>query len=100
MYPTLIERELGFLGPYERILEPGKTQQLVFCETDTGPFWMTPNGCNLNCHDQQVDGNPSIVQRNKSEFILELHGKGISTKGKRKRARHCYLQPQQHPDQS
>ncbi|KAI2490953.1 hypothetical protein MHU86_23612 [Fragilaria crotonensis] len=85
MHPTIIERESGFLGPYERILEPGQTQQLVFSETDTGPFWMTPNDRILNCRDQQVDGNPLIVQRNKSELILDLHGKGISAKGKNKK---------------
>jgi hypothetical protein len=33
----------------------------------------------------QVDGNPSIEQRNKSELILELHGIGINTKGKIKK---------------
>ncbi|KAI2495669.1 hypothetical protein MHU86_18853 [Fragilaria crotonensis] len=84
MHPTVIERESGFLGPYPRILEPGQIQHLTFDETDAGPFWMETNDCLLNCHDQ-IDGTPSIAQRNKSELILDLHGKGINTKGKNKK---------------
>jgi hypothetical protein len=84
MHSTVIERESGFLGPYSRILEPGQIQQLMFNEADAGPFWMGTNDCLMYRHNQ-VDGNPSIAQRNKSELILELHGKGINTKGKNKK---------------
>ena len=45
---------------------------------------MTPNDCILSRLDE-VDGDPSIVQRNKSELILELRGQGINTKGKNKK---------------
>ena len=33
----------------------------------------------------QDDGDRSILQRNKSEFFLELHSQGINTKGKNKK---------------
>jgi hypothetical protein len=85
MHPTVIERESGFLGPYPRILEPGQTQRLTFTETDAGPFWMTPNERILNRLDQNLDCDPATsVPRNKAELILELHGKGVKTKGKNK----------------
>ncbi|KAI2513790.1 hypothetical protein MHU86_573 [Fragilaria crotonensis] len=86
MHPTVIDRESGFLGPYPRILEPGHTQRLTFTETDVGPFWMTPNERISNRLDQDLDSDPAtIIPRNKSELILELHGKGIKTKGKNKK---------------
>ena len=85
MHPTVIEREAGFLGPYTCTLEPGQTQRLMFTETDVGPFWMTPNDRILNRLDKDLDGDPLLVPRNKSELILDLHGKGINTKGKNKK---------------
>ena len=45
---------------------------------------MTPNDRILNWHDQ-LEGDPLIVQRNKSERILKLHSKGVHTKGKNKK---------------
>ena len=84
VHPTIIERETGFLGPYSHILETGQTQRLTFVETDIGPFWMSTNDRILNRHDQ-IEGDPLIVQRNKSELILELHSKGVQTKGKNKK---------------
>jgi hypothetical protein len=86
MHPTLIEREFGFLGPYPRILSPGQTQQLVFSDTDEGPFWMTQDDRIQNRFNQNDGADPLIVQRNKSELISALHGKGITnTKGKNKK---------------
>ncbi|KAI2493895.1 hypothetical protein MHU86_20622 [Fragilaria crotonensis] len=85
MHPTLIEREF-FLGPFQRILAPGQTQQLVFTDTDEGPFWMTPDDRIQNRFDQNDGADPLIVQRNKSELISALHSKGITnTKGKNKK---------------
>ena len=83
MQPTLIEREAGFLGPYTRQLQPGQTQQLIFGATDAGPFWMSPKDRILNRLDQN-DGDPKVSQRNKAELIVDLQGKGVSTKGKNK----------------
>jgi hypothetical protein len=83
IHPTIIKRDTGFLGPYSCILDDGQTQRLTFAETDIGPFWMSPNDRILNWHDQ-LEGDPLIVQRNTSELILDLHGKGVQTKGKKK----------------
>ena len=89
MHATVIERESGFLGSYPRILQPGQTRCLSFSETDVGPFWMTPDERILNRLDQVLDCDPTttrtMVPRNKSELILELHGEGIKTKGKNKK---------------
>ncbi len=83
MRSTLIEKDAGFLGPYTRQLQSGQTQQLVFGATDAGPFWMSPEDRILNRLDRN-DGNPKVNQRNKAELIVDLQGKGISTKGKNK----------------
>jgi hypothetical protein len=90
MHTTIIgTRESGFLGCYPSILEPGQTQHLSFSDTDIGPFWMTPDERTLNRLDQIIDSSDSatakVVPKNKSELILELHGKGIKTKGKNKK---------------
>jgi hypothetical protein len=61
MHPTLIERETGYLGPNPRILKPGQIQNLVFAETDIGPFWMSSDDRIRNRLDQ-VDGDPFVVQ--------------------------------------
>ncbi len=63
---------------------PWPNSAIVVYRIDAGPFWMTPNDCILSRLDQ-VDGDPSIVQRNKSELILELHCQGINYKGKNKK---------------
>jgi hypothetical protein len=41
MRNTLIKREKGYLCPYQRKLNPGDTQSMVFQDTDDGPFWMS-----------------------------------------------------------
>ena len=42
MRESKIERADGFLGPFQKTLEPGQTESFIFKETDEGPFWMTP----------------------------------------------------------
>jgi hypothetical protein len=42
MRSTIIEQEAGFLGPFQRKLQPGQTQHLTFQPDDVGPCWMTP----------------------------------------------------------
>ena len=44
---------------------------------------MSPKDRILNCLDQN-DGDPKVSQRNKDELIVDLQGKGVSTKGKNK----------------
>ena len=90
MHATVNKRESGFLlGSYPRIIQPGQTQCLSFFEIDVGPFWMTPDERILNRLDQVLDCDPTttrtMVPRNISELILELHGKGIKTKGKNRK---------------
>ena len=44
MHPTLIEREDGFLGEFERDLKVGDLQLLSYpadCPNELGPYWMT-----------------------------------------------------------
>jgi hypothetical protein len=80
MRSTVIEREEGFLGPFQRHLQVGDTQHLMFQPTDTGPFWMSEEKKEATRHDV-VYGEPNKLQRNKSELIADLQGKSINTKG-------------------
>ena len=42
MHPTNIRDNFGYPGPYERIIEVGGDQNMVFQESGNGSFWMTP----------------------------------------------------------
>jgi hypothetical protein len=40
--PSLIREERGYLGSFNRNLNPDDTQHFIFSKTDEGPFWMNP----------------------------------------------------------
>ncbi len=80
MRSTVIKTEEGFLGPFQRQLQVGDTQHLMFHTTDSGPFWMSQEEKEATCHDV-VDEAPKCFQRNKAELIADLLGKSINTKG-------------------
>ena len=42
IYPTNIKKEVGYLGLYDKILEVGYEQQMVFQQGNNGPFCVTP----------------------------------------------------------
>ena len=83
MRSSIIEKEEGYLGPFQRTLQPGQVQHLVFQPNDAGPFWLSPEERELCRHDVILDGF-SELDRNKAELELELKGKGINIKGKNK----------------
>lgn len=85
MRSTVITKEAGFLGPFERRLQPGQEQHLVFQESDEGPFWMSPAQREASRHDSIDDNNPSEKPRNKANLISDLQAKSINCKGKNKK---------------
>ena len=42
MHPTKINREVGYLGPHEKIIDVGDKQHMVLQDGGNRPFWMTP----------------------------------------------------------
>ncbi|KAI2512867.1 hypothetical protein MHU86_1413 [Fragilaria crotonensis] len=82
MRDTLITQEEGFLGPFQRVLEPGSIQSLLFSASDSGPFWMSESEREECRFDIQL-GTETVTPRNRSELELSLRGK-VSAKGKNK----------------
>ena len=85
MRSTVIEEEEGFLGPFQRQLQVGNTQHLVFQSTDIGPFWMSQEEREGNRHDVIEDDEPNNIPKIRAELIVELQSKGINVKGKNKK---------------
>ena len=56
MRNTKILTHEGYLGEYDRILNPGDTQSMVFCDDDNGPFWMSPEDRLSRKYDCTVPG--------------------------------------------
>jgi len=83
MRSTIIEQEAGFLGPFQRKLQPGQTQHLTFQPDDVGPCWMTPAEQEASRHDTII-GVPKEIQRSRAQLIFDLAAKGANTKGKNK----------------
>ena len=83
MRPTIIEQEAGFLGPFQRKLQPGQTQHLTFQPDDVGPCWLTPAEQEASRHDTII-GVPKEIQRSRAQLIFDLAAKGANTKGKNK----------------
>ena len=71
MRSTEIIQEEGFLGPFDRTVEPGDTQSLVFSPSDTGPFWMTDAEREESRLDKHL-GNTRPVNLTVPELILQL----------------------------
>ena len=70
-----IEAEDGYLGMHSRTLDVGNTQSLVFKLEDVGPFWMTSEEHELNCHDQilpPLPGNPRTRNKTIPKLKAEL----------------------------
>ena len=70
-----IKAEDGSLGMYACILDVGNTQSLVYKLEDVGPFWMTSEEQELNCHDQillPLPGNPRTRNKTIPKLKAEL----------------------------
>jgi hypothetical protein len=74
MRSTKILQEEGFLGPFDRSVEPGDIQSLVFSPMDVGPFWMS----DVERNESKIDvhlGNTRTVHLTMPELILQLREK-------------------------
>ena len=82
MRETQIKQEKGYLGPYQRILQPGDTQKMIFEGNDVGPFWMSPEERENRRHDNCVEGRVVKRKLTKKELTEVLLTRGITIKGK------------------
>ena len=70
MHSTLIKSKEGYLGPYNPILKPGDTQDMIFSGLDRGPFYMDAAEREMKRKPCKT-GNTITRDRTKKE-ILEL----------------------------
>ena len=79
MHKTKIKQTNGYLGPYQRILEVGDEQHMVFQEGDNGPFWMTPQereDTKISVYDE-----PHDKAKTKGELLEKIRFSGEDMSG-------------------
>ena len=81
MRDTVLTKEEGFLGPYQRKLLVGETQHLYFRPEDEGPFWLTPEERERKRFDILKEGTRTI-RLTKKQLVQALEQKGIIASGK------------------
>ncbi len=77
MHPSKIEKEDGYLGPFERVLEVGATQRFVWVEGDTGPFYLSDGEKEKQRFDW-FESSGAIVDKTKQELSDELNENQIN----------------------
>ncbi len=51
---TTIKEEKGYLGTYQRKIQPGDIQRMVFGSDDIRPCWMTAEECEARGKDKTL----------------------------------------------
>ena len=75
MHPKNINQNFGYLGPYDRIIEVGDDNHMVFQEGGDVIFWIDPQ--------ERVDmkfsqfGDLQLKQNTKSELLGNLKSAGV-----------------------
>ena len=73
-----IYQEEGILGPFPRKLSVGDVQQMVFHETDDGPFWLSPTERLSKKYDATRENTEETCEKTKAMLYEELKAKGVS----------------------
>ena len=76
MHSSLIKNKEGHLGPYNPILKPGDTQDMIFSGLDRGPFYMDAAEREMKRKPRKT-GNTITRDRTKKE-ILELMAQKVN----------------------
>jgi hypothetical protein len=79
MHSTKIKAEKGYLGKYQRTLNVGDVQHMVFQEGDEGPFWLTPEQRLATKHSEYH--GIETKDKTKSELFRDLREKGVQPIG-------------------
>jgi hypothetical protein len=79
--PSTIREERGYLGRFNRKLNPGDVQHFVFSDCDEGPFWMNNVEREQKRHDKVIEGQFTKRKLTKEELLQRLQGKGVSATG-------------------
>jgi hypothetical protein len=80
----LIEQVDGYLGSFDRKLNVGDTQTMIFSADNDGPFWMTPTEREMKQKDTVMPNKTVKRKYTKDELILKLQEKVVSASGNMK----------------
>jgi hypothetical protein len=84
LHPSLIKQVDGYLGPYNRKLNQGDMQTMVFSTTDDGPFWMEAAEREKKRKDAVIPNKFVKRKCTKEELIRKLQEKGVNGTGNMK----------------
>lgn len=73
-----IYQEEGILGPFPRKLAVGDVQDMVFRETDDGPFWLSPTERLAKRLDSTRENTEEVREKTKAMLYDELKARGVS----------------------
>ena len=77
MRGTVLMKEEGYLGPYERKLLVGETQCLYFRPEHEGPFWLTPEERERKRFDILKEGTRTIRLKHKNNQYRRSNKRGL-----------------------
>ena len=86
MRESTIEAEQNYLGPFERTLNVGDKQSMIFNDGDVGPFYMT-EAERANRREDRFTGTSKTKKRLKSDLQKELTSRGVNASGNYKTIR-------------
>ena len=73
-HSSKIVSQEGYLGPFSSKLKVGDAKKIVFCETDEGPFWLTPAQREKRRCDERTGEFKTII-RSDRQLMVEIIGK-------------------------
>lgn len=82
MRDTIILQDEGYLGPHSPILKAGDTQSLVYLESDSGPWYLSPEQRQSQRHDRPT-GRSKRVERSKKVLVECLRAAGVTLQQQR-----------------
>jgi hypothetical protein len=82
MRDTIILQDEGYLGPHSPILKAGDTQSLVYLESDSGPWYLSPEQRQSQRHDRPT-GRSKRVERSKKILVECLRAAGVTLQQQR-----------------
>jgi hypothetical protein len=78
LHPSLIKQVDGYLGPFNRKLNEGDVQTMVFSVTDDGPFWMEALEREEKRKDVVISNKFVKRKYTKEDLIRKMQEKGVN----------------------
>mmetsp|Transcript_73807 Transcript_73807/g.213587 ORF Transcript_73807/g.213587 Transcript_73807/m.213587 type:complete len:685 (+) Transcript_73807:660-2714(+) len=76
--PAPIYQEEGILGRFPRKIDVGEVQEMVFRDTDEGPFWLSPTEREARRFDTTRENTEETREKTKAVLYDELNAIGVT----------------------